>query len=313
MVKKYFKNSIYGLGLLLTLALFSTSCKQKGEVIIYDIVDSVENCSVPYVVYFHPDFTTQTGNYELTWDFGDGTTSNEKFPVHVYEQTGQFRASLTISNLEAKESRTVMVDLQQESMPILPNFEMSSNSSTFFAPVEVYFDNTTLHGITYNWDFGDNDGSTKKSPVHIFSSPGTYNVKMDAICNGDTASVNQTVSIKPPPSNLIVDAITIWLPDGHTGRDLYVECIYDIHSEFKTYDQNTNSFPISWSINEKLFFFSGDYGSTPIIFQVWAEDDIHDPIYEFEFRERQLQQDGYPEIITWDDGDFGAEVKLKYL
>ena len=34
-----------------------------------------------------------------TWDFGDGTTSHEQNPIHVYDSIGAYSVSLTVGNL----------------------------------------------------------------------------------------------------------------------------------------------------------------------------------------------------------------------
>lgn len=44
---------------------------------------------------------------EWIWDFGDGTTSTEQNPVHIYEDIGLFTVSLTVSNDEG--SNTLIV------------------------------------------------------------------------------------------------------------------------------------------------------------------------------------------------------------
>jgi len=34
------------------------------------------------------------------WDFGDGTTSTERSPTHVYEDQGRYRITLTVTDDE---------------------------------------------------------------------------------------------------------------------------------------------------------------------------------------------------------------------
>lgn len=38
------------------------------------------------------------------WDFGDGTTSNERNPVHTYENAGEYRVTLTVTTNNGKSS-----------------------------------------------------------------------------------------------------------------------------------------------------------------------------------------------------------------
>ncbi len=39
-----------------------------------------------------------TGNYQFFWDFGDGTTSSDPFPTHVYGASGPYELCLTITD-----------------------------------------------------------------------------------------------------------------------------------------------------------------------------------------------------------------------
>ena len=46
------------------------------------------------------------------WDFGDGETSNERNPVHVYDKPGTYKVKLTITSEDGQiyaEQRTVIV------------------------------------------------------------------------------------------------------------------------------------------------------------------------------------------------------------
>jgi PKD repeat protein len=59
----------------------------------------------------------------------------------------------------------------------------------------VTFTNTTAHGDTYAWDFGDNATSTEENPVHTYAADGSYTVKLTATNANGEASLTQTVVI----------------------------------------------------------------------------------------------------------------------
>lgn len=40
------------------------------------------------------------------WDFGDGTTSRERYPSHVYTTTGEYSVQLSVSNSAGKSTET---------------------------------------------------------------------------------------------------------------------------------------------------------------------------------------------------------------
>jgi len=52
----------------------------------------------------------------------------------------------------------------------------------------------------YYWDFGDETGSNEKDPVHVYESPGTFSVRLDAVTNMgggqmDIASFTSTITV----------------------------------------------------------------------------------------------------------------------
>ena len=54
-------------------------------------------------------YNKSSGNYELIlWDFGDGNTSTEENPVHVYDNDGEYLVSLTVD--ESLISTPILVD-----------------------------------------------------------------------------------------------------------------------------------------------------------------------------------------------------------
>jgi PKD repeat protein len=77
-------------------------------------------------IEFHNTSFWGTKNH---WDFGDGTTSDEKNPVHVFAQSGVYQVSLTVSNwcssktytLQATAGLTNTSDVASEVFQALPN------------------------------------------------------------------------------------------------------------------------------------------------------------------------------------------------
>lgn len=59
--------------------------------------------SAPLTVAFSAE-----GNLSQKWDFGDGTTSDESNPTHVYENLGQYTVTLWVATAENIKSRTAL-------------------------------------------------------------------------------------------------------------------------------------------------------------------------------------------------------------
>lgn len=75
--------------------------------------------------------------------------------------------------------------------------EVSVTSGT--VPLTVGFHSPLTAG-EYYWDFGDESGSNEKDPVHVYESPGTFSVGLDAVTNMgggrmDIASFTSTITV----------------------------------------------------------------------------------------------------------------------
>lgn len=295
------------------LPVFLFSCN-KGSVKIYDIIDTVENCKIPYVVSFYPDAEYGPGDVSYEWSFGDGKTSNERTPVHVYEETGVYNVILTITNKEVKDSKSISLDLSTESIPILPYFEMEAAGKYAWAPVEMNFYNESQHATSYYWKFGDGYSSTLKNPQHVFLVEGDYEISLGALCSGDTAFQTRELSVLPPPEDIYIDEVAVWLPDAYLGANLYCVAYYD--NIFTIEESPTavgiSQYPVVFPIREDIFHFQGDYDDALLTFEIWEEGNYNEPVYIFDIPTYRLQDMFYPNLLVWESNDYAAEVSLDY-
>jgi len=141
------------------------------------------------------------GAISFTWDFGDGTrvTAGLGSVTHAYTSAGTYKVRLVLTDTNYCNSPdSISVDLR-----IAPNvkalFETPANGCV---PYDAVFNNTSLAGQTFRWDFGDGNTSTLSSPTHLYNSVGTYRVKLIAI---DSATCNiidsaeHTITVHPNP------------------------------------------------------------------------------------------------------------------
>jgi len=75
-----------------------------------------------------------------------------------------------------------------------------ANSTSFCSiPASVIFNNTTINGNTYTWNFGDGSAaSTSTNPAHTYTAAGTYTVKLKA--NGCLSAVDSITK----PSYIVI-------------------------------------------------------------------------------------------------------------
>ncbi len=72
------------------------------------------------------------------WEFGDGNSSNERYPMHIYIQVGTYTATLTVSGPFGSDSSTqeinVVSGLAEQSDNILKEFTLDQNYPNPFNP-----------------------------------------------------------------------------------------------------------------------------------------------------------------------------------
>jgi len=119
---------------------------------------------------------TSLGSTPMTWewDFGDGATSTDQNPNHMYLQRGTYTITLTVKNAYGT-STAIKKDYITIGMP--PRASFVANPTTGSVPLSVGFTDQSQGLVTtWNWNFGDGTGSTEQNPVHTYWTAGTYNV-----------------------------------------------------------------------------------------------------------------------------------------
>jgi gliding motility-associated-like protein len=122
---------------------------------------TIENNSVAGVV-----------NYE--WDMDDGNELTGINPgQHTYETWGVYQIELVVSNGFCSDTSWRTVEI----VPPPPVADFDVNEAAC-APITVVFENQSLYGAAYHWDFGDGGSSSAESPVYTYWLAGTYTVSL---------------------------------------------------------------------------------------------------------------------------------------
>jgi PKD repeat protein len=162
------------------------------------------------------NFTNTSQNAgNFIWDFGDGTTSTQANPSHLYPNSGNYTVQLIASNNFGCNDLKVLNNAVQ----ILPqpSIDFSASSTTLCIPLnQTTFSNLTASAASQVWIFGDGTTSTAASPSHTYTAPGTYHVKLIVTStNGctDTLTKNSYITVVPmSTSTITVDSTTGCLP-----------------------------------------------------------------------------------------------------
>ncbi|RYE21899.1 MAG: PKD domain-containing protein [Sphingobacteriales bacterium] len=141
------------------------------------------------------------------WDFGDGTSSTEFEPTHIYANGGvNYTVSLTATNslgcpIKTTRSNFInVVALPQSIFTVVPSNEITIPEYTF-----TFRDVSTGTPTNWSWDFGDGTTSLQQNPLHKYTDTGNYNVKLTILNREGCQSVSiQTVRIVGVPGSLIL-------------------------------------------------------------------------------------------------------------
>jgi len=133
--------------------------------------------TAPLTVNFNSLSVDNFGNAitHWIWTFGDGTTSTNQNPSHVYTDAGIFGPSLVATN-----SLGVAVFGSAPTITIaVRSIEYAANPTTGAVPLTVQFTSPGVDsgGNTisrWNWNFGDNSTSSLQNPSHVYTFAGTF-------------------------------------------------------------------------------------------------------------------------------------------
>ena len=157
---------------------------------------NVSSGYVPLTVQF-----TDSSLYATSWQwrFGDGTAnSTQQNPVHTFVTTGTRTVILTVINANGTDSKSKQIIVRSHGpAQNAPIAGFTANVSEGEVPLTVQFTDASMYATSWLWNFGDGNTSTEQSPIHTFTSVGTYNI---------TQSVFNTYGNNSQSGDIIVDA-----------------------------------------------------------------------------------------------------------
>jgi gliding motility-associated-like protein len=122
---------------------------------------------------------------DFTWDFGDGTRVPAGNPpasiTHAYGGTGTYMVRLLLNDTSYCNYPDSLTDTLRVSPIVRAQFEVPDGC----APYTAVFNNTSLAGQQFTWDFGDGSPvSHQMYPTYTYVDTGTYTVHLTAIDSG---------------------------------------------------------------------------------------------------------------------------------
>ncbi len=117
-------------------------------------------------------------NLEYEWDFGDGNTSNEKNPSHLYKKHGKYSVKLTVTNENGVDDTTNIDYISIVEQELFADFEINLEDTEF--PMECDLrDKSDGENYERKWKL-NNDIIVRDldSTSFLIKSPGKYPVQL---------------------------------------------------------------------------------------------------------------------------------------
>ncbi len=150
-----------------------------------------------------------------SWYFGDGTSSIQQSPSHIYAIAGSYIVSLKITTSQ-NCSDSIAKSITIENKPIV---KFGSDNVSGCMPLNVIFSDSSVAtpDSKYFWNFGNTDTSSSKNVAHVYKTGGIYTVKQIVItaagCSDSLIKSNYIRVYNTPVAKFIT-------PNGCTGSTI---------------------------------------------------------------------------------------------
>lgn len=161
-------------------------------------------CANDTVHFVSSASVNMTTTVSWLWQFGDGNTSTDSDPFHVYAMPGFYNVSLTINDTSGCDNtKTRIVPVTQAPVAAFATSSLSCSGM----PVAFNDMSTTSNGSisSWHWNFDDGTDTTIYAPAnpdieHVFAVAGTYNVTLSITTTAgceDDVTLAVTVNFAP--------------------------------------------------------------------------------------------------------------------
>ena len=152
------------------------------------------------------------------WNFGDGSTSTTKTPIHEYDTPEAVIVTLLVTDDEgATHTATLTIVIFPTIRPDA-DFSHEPEGGTIQDAVSFFDESRDDDGsiLAWEWDFGDGETSSRKDPTHTFEDKGTHRVTLtveDDDGNTDTVTKSVTIINLPPTAEFSASTTAAQIDD----------------------------------------------------------------------------------------------------
>lgn len=196
------KHYLLPLLLLFSFNSWSQSCEIK--------VSGTKGC-VPYPIAFDVLNSSSKTIQSYDWDFGNGSSSKQSKPTHVYSKSGIFKPSVKITYSDGTTC-SASISIQVFAKPIA-KIALPKEYKACFENRYIQLKDNSKPGADnaairkYLWDLDDGDTSSLKDPFHFYNQNKKYRPKLEITdkngCKDTTSAAIEIVIFKGLKLNFI--------------------------------------------------------------------------------------------------------------
>ncbi|MDQ6609335.1 MAG: PKD domain-containing protein, partial [Bacteroidota bacterium] len=206
----YASPGTYTVSLIVTSAVGCVSIATTKSLVVNalpmaDFISSAPSCVTKTISFTNTSSSNSGAIIKWSWNYGDGGTSSQTSPTHVFASTGTYNVTLQVETdkgcIGIVTSKPVVIN----PLPV-PGFIMPGNCIN--DPITQFIDTSTIadgsQGLfSYQWNFGDQNAnagnpntSVTKNAMHKYTATGNYNVAFTVTSNnGCSSTITQVFTI----------------------------------------------------------------------------------------------------------------------
>ena len=145
-----------------------------------------------------------------SWSFGDGATSTQENPTHIYATDGTYTVVMTATNSGGSDTASVSVTITASTSEPVSGLVASNDGPTELGQ------NTSLNAsiasgtnVSYSWSFGDGQTGSGPNVSHTYAQTGTYTATVTTTNSQNSEVATTTVTVVAPQADEAISGLSV--------------------------------------------------------------------------------------------------------